>query len=88
LTSDLKEIFERNIHATTKKSLVDARVGQGDFRLNVRQLWDNRCAVTGSSTEAAIRASHIKPWRDSTDAERLDAKNGLPLIAGQLRHLG
>jgi hypothetical protein len=28
-----------------------------------------------------IRASHIKPWRDASNAERLDPENGLPLIA-------
>jgi len=37
--------------------------------------------VTGSATLDAIRASHIKPWRDSTDAERLDYHNGIPLAA-------
>ncbi|RMG29911.1 MAG: HNH endonuclease, partial [Bacteroidetes bacterium] len=28
-----------------------------------------------------IRASHIKPWKDANDKERLDPYNGLPLIA-------
>ena len=45
------------------------------------KLWGNRCAVSDSETLDAIRASHIKPWRSSTDKERLDPKNGLPLIA-------
>jgi len=31
--------------------------------------------------QPAIRASHIKPWRESSNAERLDPNNGLPLIA-------
>lgn len=46
---------------TTVQALVDARVGQGKFRADVLGLWNNRCCVTGSSTVAAIRASHIKP---------------------------
>ena len=29
----------------------------------------------------AIIASHIKPWADSNDRERLDHYNGLPLVA-------
>lgn len=33
------------------------------------------------TTKDAIRASHIKPWRDSSNEERLDPHNGLPLIA-------
>ena len=37
--------------------------------------------MTGSRIRDAIRASHIKPWRNSTDPERLDPNNGLPLIA-------
>ncbi len=45
------------------------------------RLWDDRCAVSGSSTLVAIRASHIQPWRTSNNDERLDASNGLPLIA-------
>ncbi|HET9245398.1 MAG TPA: HNH endonuclease signature motif containing protein, partial [Xanthobacteraceae bacterium] len=31
--------------------------------------------------EAALRASHIKPWRESSDRERLDPANGLLLTA-------
>ena len=56
-------------------------VGQGAFRSAVLQLWNYRCAVTGSSILDAIRASHIKPWRDSKNEERLDPANGLPLVA-------
>ena len=66
---------------TTKESLINARVGQGEFRGAVLALWGNRCSVTGAVTLDAIRASHIKPWRASTDAERLDPHNGLPLVA-------
>ena len=40
-----------------------------------------KCCVTGSSVLKAIRASHIKPWRDASNEERLDPYNGLPLIA-------
>jgi putative restriction endonuclease len=80
--TDVNRIKERkDIDATTKKRLIDARLGQGRFRTDVWNAWNNRCAVTKSATEAAIRASHIKPWRDSNDDERLDPNNGLPLIA-------
>ena len=69
------------IAETTKEQLVDARLGQGAFRSKVLQQWDYLCAVTGVKTQQVIRASHIKPWRDSTDQERLDPHNGLPLVA-------
>jgi hypothetical protein len=82
LVQDLKEIDqEKNTESTTKKALVDARLGQGKFRTKVLQSWGNRCSVTGSRIQAAIRASHIKPWRESSNEERLDHENGLPLIA-------
>ena len=71
----------KEIETTTKVNLVNARVGQGKFRSEVLELWGNCCSVTRSATGAAIRASHIKPWRYSTDEERLDPNNGLPLVA-------
>lgn len=80
-TEDVLIISRKKIDATIKAALVNARVGQGKFRSEVLELWGNRCAVTGSVTVDAIRASHIKPWRHSTDEERLDPNNGLPLVA-------
>jgi hypothetical protein len=41
----------------------------------------DRCAVTGRSVAAVLRASHARPWCQSTDQQRLDANNGLPLTA-------
>ena len=78
---DIAQILKSKVETTTKETLVDARVGQGRFRQQVLNQWNRRCAVTGCSIEEVIRASHIKPWRDSTNEERLDPANGLPLIA-------
>ena len=33
-----------------------------------------------------LKASHIKPWRDATDAERLDGSNGF-LLSPHVDHL-
>lgn len=65
---------------TTRDTLIAARVGQGPFRKALIRYWGS-CAVTGVSEPAVLRASHIKPWRDSSDAERLDRYNGLLLAA-------
>lgn len=81
LVEDLVALAHVAGEVTSREALVLARVGQGAFRTAVLAAWGGRCAVTGVMTEAAIRASHIKPWRDSTDAERLDPENGLPLVA-------
>ena len=40
------------------------------------------CAVTGIEEPELLRASHIKPYRDSTAHECLSAHNGLLLAAG------
>ena len=58
-----------------------ARVGQDVFRKKLDERWYCRCAVTGISAREVLRASHIKPWVDSTDEERMDPNNGLLLSA-------
>ena len=77
---DLRSILEQT-DVTTREALARARVGQGVFRSQVLKIWGSRCCVTGSRMHDAIRASHIKPWCASTNQERLDPNNGLPLIA-------
>lgn len=82
IADDLSAILaDGRISTTEKESQINARIGQGAFRSDVLRRWDQRCAVTGSLTLEAVRASHIKPWRDSNDEERLDPNNGLPLVA-------
>ena len=78
---DFTEITSSNRSNTEKETMVSARIGQGEFRRKVLAMWDNRCAVTKVSVRQSIRASHIKPWRESSDEERLDPNNGLPLVA-------
>lgn len=81
LETDLSDIRNRDIPETTKKRLVDARIGQGEFRSNLLRLFNQGCAVTGLRLRAALRASHVVPWRTATDLERLDPNNGLLLSA-------
>lgn len=81
LSEDLIALIKQNKKSTEREVLINARIGQGIFRMEVLKLWKGQCAVTNSETLDAIRASHIKPWRSSTNEERLDPNNGLPLIA-------
>ena len=81
LAQMLKYLRLGNLLTHWDETLAKARVGQGTFRAQILAIWDSRCCVTSSTTLDAIRASHIKPWRDSNDNERLDPNNGLPLIA-------
>ena len=70
---------------TEKQDLVLARRGQGVFRDRVKGI-ESRCRVTGVERPEHLRASHIKPWRDSTNDERLKGENGL-LLTPSIDHL-
>lgn len=71
-------IWESDRQPTEKEQLVRARQGQGIFRQRVIAI-EKRCRVTGVTDERFLIASHIKPWRESDDSERLDGENGLML---------
>ncbi len=77
--TDDAESSPRN--GTIREQVVEARLGQGKYRDDVLAMWGNACAVTGCSVTRVVVASHAKPWADSTDDERLDPNNGLPLVA-------
>ena len=64
---------------TSRRGLVTSRVGQGEYRRRILHRWNHKCAVKGSKITEILIASHIVPWRDSTDAERLDVDNGILL---------
>lgn len=70
---------------TVKAQIIQARRGQGKFKEAVRQLED-RCRVTKVARLEHLRASHIKPWRDSSNEERLNGENGL-LLTPNIDHL-
>ena len=69
------------VSATEREATVRQRVGQNLFREGLLALWGGRCAITGLDTPELLRASHAKPWADSSDFERLDVFNGLLLAA-------
>lgn len=66
---------------TTRAALVNARIGQGGYRLRMCRIWGDRCAVTGLAVPDALVASHALAWKDSDNHQRLDAYNGLLLSA-------
>lgn len=79
------QTFQRAIsnlpRGTEAEQLVVQRVGQDIFRKSLDDYWQERCAVTGIGDRSLLRASHIRPWAESTDAERLDVFNGILLTA-------
>jgi putative restriction endonuclease len=79
-------ILDRGIVGPTfREQLVRSRRGQGVFRSNVL-LREDLCRVTKVSDPRHLKASHIKPWRDANDGERLDGANGL-LLSPHIDHL-
>lgn len=80
LTEDIDAIVTDNTISDTQKArLVNTRIGQGRFREDLIKYWRG-CAVTGYSATQFLVASHIKPWRSSSDEERLDKYNGILLL--------
>jgi len=80
LEHDINDILkDRSIKAADRTSYISARVGQGKYRSKLITYW-GKCALTGYSDVRLLVASHIKPWRDSNNTERLDPYNGLLLL--------
>ncbi len=63
---------------TTRLAETTLRVGQDIFRSELLNYW-GACAVTGCDVSEILIASHIVPWSESGDQERLDVYNGLLL---------
>lgn len=74
-----------DIPPATKVELVKARRGQGIYRANLESV-ETACRLTGLLDRRHLRAIHIKPWRNASDAEKLDGCNGL-LLSPHLEHL-
>lgn len=77
--------LDATLQETEREAVIQARRGQGVFRQRVSMV-ERHCRVTGVSNHEHLRASHCKPWRDSTNVERLDGENGL-LLTPSIDHL-
>lgn len=64
---------------TERLRIAKARCVQGLFRDILLRKWEGRCSFSSCNIKEILRASHIKPWCESSDAERIDVHNGLLL---------
>lgn len=64
-----------------KTVLGKVRINQSEFRKRIMTAYDSSCCVTGIHEPRMLRASHIKPWCESTETEKTDVHNGLCLNA-------
>ena len=69
---------EQEPFPTSGSATINTRIGQAKFRNELIGYWKG-CAVTGIELLEILKASHIKPWSESSDFERLDKYNGLLL---------
>ena len=83
IEDQIKQSYE--IPETEKEQLIKSRRGQGLFRERLESI-EKKDRVTGLDIKSHLRASHIKPWRDSSNEERLDGNNGL-LLSPHIDHL-
>ena len=73
------------IPETDRLAIIRARKGQGLFKERVGRI-ESKCRITGVENPVHLVASHCKPWRDSTNEERLNGENGL-LLTPSIDHL-
>jgi 5-methylcytosine-specific restriction protein A len=80
VADDPMDIHYANTPTVTERSgLVTSRVGQGAYRKRIIHRWEYKCAVTNFNKLDILIASHIVPWAQSNDMERLDVHNGILL---------
>jgi putative restriction endonuclease len=76
---------DRSVTDTDREAIIRARRGQGLFKQRVMRI-ETRCRITGVDNPNHLLASHCKPWRDSSNEERLNGENGL-LLTPSIDHL-
>lgn len=70
---------DSRLEVTEKEAIVQSRIGQGRFRRSLIDYWHG-CSISSCRLTDILIASHIKPWRDADNFERLDVYNGLLLL--------
>jgi hypothetical protein len=68
----------RTLDKTEKDALIKSRIGQGQFKDNLARI-EHCCRITKVDRLEFLIASHTKPWRYSSNAERTDGENGFLL---------
>ncbi|MEB2777478.1 HNH endonuclease signature motif containing protein [Algoriphagus sp. D3-2-R+10] len=77
---EIQSILKNNLLTETEKeSIILSRRGQGKYRENLIKIW-GKCSISGYPDYRMLVASHIKPWSNSNNTERIDPYNGLLLL--------
>lgn len=78
-------VNDSTVRDTERMAIIRARSGQGLFKDRVSKI-ESKCRITGVENPVHLVASHCKPWRDSTNEERLNGENGM-LLTPSVDHL-
>lgn len=70
---------DTGLSSREKETVILSRIGQGQFRDQLIKLW-NSCVISKFDDPRFLIASHIKPWKKSTNQEKIDKYNGLLLL--------
>jgi putative restriction endonuclease len=82
---ELELVNDSTLQETERLAIIRARNGQGLFKERVSAI-ESGCRITGMSNPVHPMGSHCKPWRDSTNEERLNGEKGL-LLTPSIDHL-
>lgn len=63
---------------TEKSRIIKSRIGQSFFKSELLHV-EKKCKLCGITDDRFLIASHIKPWSQSNNFERLDKNNGFLL---------
>ncbi|MEH7526160.1 HNH endonuclease signature motif containing protein [Bacillus sp. JJ1503] len=71
---DQEKIENNDLTNTEKEQLVKARIGHSNFKKGLIER-ECKCRLCGFTDKRFLIASHIKPWSQSSNEERLDLVN-------------
>ena len=68
-------VDSKNLKGEERTAVIKRRVNQGKFR-DILLKKHRKCCLCGVSSRDLLIASHIKPWSESEDEEKLNSNNG------------
>lgn len=83
LKTELKSVLTSivNKNSTETSATVKVRIGQGLFRESLISDKGCKCEICNIAVKRLLYASHIKPWSESSNSDRIDPNNGLLLCS-------
>lgn len=77
-SNDMENLIDGEVTETEQEQVIKSRIGQSAFKKALLAI-EKKCNLCGVVDERFLIASHIKPWSQSNNQERLDVNNGLLL---------